>query len=131
MYGIRSVELNSAFDEMLLDDEVFAVGRLKETAIHLLGYTPDHIGYIIGSNVFLGNTLFNTDVGSAKCDFSEGSATGLCSSIQQLLNLPEHYRLYTGNDYPPPGREAKSCYNVSKQEATNKYAIHDKIQFVK
>jgi glyoxylase-like metal-dependent hydrolase (beta-lactamase superfamily II) len=130
MYGIPSAELDSAFDKLLQDDEEFAIGTLEATAIHLPGHTPDSVGYVIGNNVFVGDSLFNPDVGSARCDFPGGSATTLYSSIQRLLSLPEHYRLYTGHDYPPAGRGPEPFYPISEQKATNKHAVLGESEFI-
>ncbi|KAK0860036.1 hypothetical protein LTS02_008798 [Friedmanniomyces endolithicus] len=64
-------------------------------------------GYIIGSNAFTGDSIFNPDLGSARCDFPGGSATALYKSAGKLLSLPGHYRLYTGHDYPPKERRGE------------------------
>jgi glyoxylase-like metal-dependent hydrolase (beta-lactamase superfamily II) len=82
--------------------------------LHLPGHTPDHIGYLIGENVFMGDSLFNPDVGSARCDFPGGSATELFKSMNTLLAFPPHYHLYTGHDYPPPAREAAAENGVKE-----------------
>jgi glyoxylase-like metal-dependent hydrolase (beta-lactamase superfamily II) len=74
--------------------------------IRLPGHTSDHIGYMIGSNVLPGDSMFNPDVGSVRCDFPGGSAKALCKPMQRLLNLPPHYKLYTNHNYPPETREA-------------------------
>ncbi|KGQ08365.1 Beta-lactamase hydrolase-like protein [Beauveria bassiana D1-5] len=100
-YGVPQAELDAAFDKLFADDEVFAVGRLTATALHLPGHTPDHSGYQIGTCVFAGDSIFNPDVGTARCDFPAGDAATLWRSVQALLALPGHYRLYTGHDYPP------------------------------
>ncbi|KAJ2892775.1 Metallo-hydrolase/oxidoreductase [Zalerion maritima] len=102
-YGISKAEWDGAFDRYFDDDENFTIGELEGKALHLPGHTPDHLGYQIGSNVFCGDSLFNTDVGSARCDFPGGDANALYNSVQKLLSLPENYRIYTGHDYPPGG----------------------------
>jgi glyoxylase-like metal-dependent hydrolase (beta-lactamase superfamily II) len=109
MSGILNIpreDLREAFDHTFDDDETFFVGDMEARVIHLPGHTPDHIGYIVGSNVFVGDSIFNPDVGSARCDFPGGSATQLYDSMKKLLDLPSHYKLYTGHDYPPPTRKA-------------------------
>lgn len=127
-YGIDSAELQDAFDHKFDDAEKFPVGNVQAEIIHLPGHTPDHIGYMIGSNVFTGDSIFNPDVGSSRCDFPAGSATQLYNSIQKLLSLPPHYRLYTGHDYPPDSRaevEARRkelpFTTVERQRAENKH----------
>lgn len=107
IYNIPASELESAFDHLFGDDETFTIGNLQVQVIHLPGHTPDHMGYVIGSNVFTGDSIFNPDVGSARCDFPGGSATELYRSMQKLLSHPGHYRLYTGHDYPPDTRDLK------------------------
>ncbi|KAK5310828.1 hypothetical protein LTR93_011924 [Exophiala xenobiotica] len=105
IYNIPKEDLHEAFDNTFDDDETFPIGGIEARVIHLPGHTPDHIGYIIGSNVFAGDSMFNPDVGSAQCDFPGGSATELYNSMLKLLNLPAHFKLYTGHDYPPEKRQ--------------------------
>lgn len=123
-YGISKTEWDGAFDHYFEDDEVFKFGELEGKAIHLPGHTPDHLGYLIGSNVFCGDSIFNTDVGSARCDFPGGDANALFNSAQKLLSLPGDYRIYTGHDYPPhaEGRKDPLPYmTVSDQLDRNKH----------
>ncbi len=103
-FGVSVAELDTAFDHLLEDGEQLSIGELKVEVLHLPGHTPDHVGYMIGENVFTGDSIFNPDVGSARCDFPGGSATALYKSMAKLLSLPRHYRLYTGHDYPPADR---------------------------
>lgn len=105
IYNIPASDLEGAFDHTFADDETFAIGSIEAKVIHLPGHTPDHIGYVIGSNVFTGDSIFNPDVGSARCDFPGGSATALYQSMQKLLSLPPDFKLYTGHDYPPESRD--------------------------
>lgn len=104
-YHVDLVEMQGAFDHTFEDEEVFSIGKLQAQVVHLPGHTPDHIGYVIGSNVFTGDSIFNPDVGSARCDFPRGSATTLFASMTKRLALPVDYRLFTGHDYPPDGRQ--------------------------
>jgi len=113
-YQVDPVEMQSAFDHTFEDEEVFYIGKLKAHVIHLPGHTPDHIGYVIGSNVFTGDSIFNPDVGSARCDFPGGSATALFGSMTKLLAFPVDYRLYTGHDYAPDMRQS---HNESVKKA--------------
>lgn len=129
-YNIDKAESESAFDHLFDDDERFSIGNLEASVLHLPGHTPDHIGYVIGENVFTGDSIFNPDVGSARCDFPGGSAEALYGSMQKLLSLPPHYRLYTGHDYPPEGRAVseehgqkwKAFTTVEEQKQSNKHA---------
>ncbi|KAJ9646829.1 hypothetical protein H2204_000521 [Knufia peltigerae] len=124
-YNIPASELESAFDHLFTDDETFNIGNLEVQVIHLPGHTPDHIGYVIGSNVFTGDSIFNPDVGSARCDFPGGSATELYRSTQKLLSLPGHYKLYTGHDYPPETRSLP-CGEQQQQQQQQHVAAHVK-----
>lgn len=83
---------------------------------------------MIGSNVFTGDSIFNPDVGSARADFPGGSAIALYKSMQTLLSLPAHYKLFTGHDYPPEerplsedGRRHKAYTTVAEQNESNKH----------
>jgi len=105
-YQIAPSELQRAFDHKFEDEEIFHIGKLEARVLYLPGHTPDHVGYMIGSNVFTGDSIFNPDIGSARCDFPGGSADALFASMSSLLALPPHFRLYTGHDYPPSTRQA-------------------------
>ncbi|OHW96790.1 metallo-beta-lactamase superfamily protein [Colletotrichum incanum] len=120
-YGIEKEEYANAFDRLLDDDEVFEIGELEARALHLPGHTPDHMGYMIGSNVFAGDSLFNHDIGSARCDFPGGNARDLFASTRRLLNLPEDTKIWTGHDYPPAGRGPVAVTDVARQKTENKH----------
>jgi glyoxylase-like metal-dependent hydrolase (beta-lactamase superfamily II) len=127
-YGIEPSELTNVFDKLFQDNEEFAIGTLKAKVLHLPGHTPDHVGYLIGENVFTGDSIFNPDVGSARADFPGGSAIALYSSAKILLDLPGHYRVYVGHDYPPDSRpdnseggKHKPYTTVREQNEQNKH----------
>lgn len=127
-YGINPVELGNVFDKLFEDNEEFFVGGIQGKVLYLPGHTPDHVGYMIGENVFTGDSIFNPDVGSARADFPGGSATDLYHSTQTLLSLPSHYHLYVGHDYPPDARPAtesgekiKAYTTVDEQREQNKH----------
>ncbi|OOQ90604.1 metallo-beta-lactamase superfamily protein [Penicillium brasilianum] len=122
-YAVPNAELEQAFDHLFDDDETFNVGDITAQVLHLPGHTPDHSGYKIGSNVFTGDSIFNPDVGSARCDFPNGDAKALYHSMQKLLGLPSHYKLYTGHDYPPAdsGRAPLPFVTVAEQLEGNKH----------
>src|ERR1700755_1693511 len=96
---------------------MFSIGSIQARVIYLPGHTPDHVGYVIGSNVFTGDSIFNPDVGSARCDFPGGSATHLFPSTQRLLSFPGQFKLFTGHDYPPEGREVALSLHVEGSKA--------------
>ncbi len=140
-YLVDSTEMQGAFDHTFEDEEIFSIGKLQAQVMHLPGHTPDHIGYVIGCNVFTGDSIFNPDVGSARCDFPGGSATVLFDSMSKLLSLPADYRLYTGHDYPPDSRQnnnesaskAVPYTTVGEQRRENKHVKEGTIKedFVK
>ncbi len=114
----------SQFDRLLEDGERFAIGELQVQAIAVPGHTPACMAYRIGDAVFVGDTLFMPDVGSARCDFPGGSATTLYRSARKLLALPPQTRLIMCHDDPPAGREAQWECTVADQRARNIH-LHD------
>ncbi|QCP52185.1 MBL fold metallo-hydrolase [Trinickia violacea] len=94
----------SQFDHLFEDGETFAIGGLTGEAIHVPGHTPADMAYQIEDAVFVGDTLFMPEVGTARCDFPGGDAHELYRSIRKLLDLPGETRLFTCHDYPPEGR---------------------------
>ena len=110
----------SQFDHLFQPDEVFHIGALTARALHVPGHTPADMAYQVEEeHVFVGDTLFMPDVGSARCDFPGGSARDLYRSIRRLLALPEATRLYLCHDYPPAGREARHETTVGEERALN------------
>ncbi|KFA72037.1 hypothetical protein S40288_02276 [Stachybotrys chartarum IBT 40288] len=121
-YGITREEYSNVFDRMWEDDQDFTVGSVAARAIHLPGHTPDHMGYKIGSNVFVGDSIFQVDIGSARADFPGGSAETLYNSGRKLLALPDDTKIWVGHDYPPEGRNAPLPFvTVKKQREQNKH----------
>lgn len=110
----------SQFDHLFQPYEVFHIGALSARALHVPGHTPADMAYQVEEeHVFVGDTLFMPDVGSARCDFPGGSARDLYRSIRRLLTLPEATRLYLCHDYPPAGREARHETTVGEERALN------------
>ena len=107
------------FDHLFADGETFAIGHLQAQAIATPGHTPACMAYQIGDAVFVGDTLFMPDVGTARCDFPGGSAPTLYRSIRKLLDLPPETRLFMCHDYPPAGREPTWETTVAAQRASN------------
>lgn len=93
------------FDLLLRDGDRFTLGSLEGVAMHTPGHTPNCMSYAIGDAVFVGDTLFMPDFGTARCDFPGGDARTLYRSIQRILALPDETRLFTCHDYKAPGRE--------------------------
>ncbi len=116
----------SQFGHLFTDGETFRIGAMTATALHVPGHTPADMAYRIGDAVFVGDTLFMPDVGTARCDFPGGDAHQLYRSIQRLLSLPADTRLYMCHDYPPAGREAAWQTTVAEQRRANIH-VHDGI----
>lgn len=107
------------FDHLFQADEAFRIGELAAQALFVPGHTPADMAYRIGDAVFVGDTLFMPDVGTARCDFPGGDAATLYRSIRMLLALPETTRLFMCHDYPPASRETCWQTTVAAQRRDN------------
>jgi len=112
------------FDRLMRDGETFAIGDLAAEALSVPGHTPACMAYRIGDAVFVGDTLFMPDVGTARCDFPGGDAHSLYRSMRKLLDLPPETRLFMCHDYPPADRAPAWETTVAKQRAGNIH-VHD------
>jgi glyoxylase-like metal-dependent hydrolase (beta-lactamase superfamily II) len=122
----------SQFDVLLKDDEAFQIGELTAKVLAVPGHTPACVAYQVGDAVFVGDTLFMPDVGTARCDFPGGDAKTLYASIRKLLALPAQTRLFMCHDYPPTDRPIAFETTVAEQRAKNIH-VHDGVseaQFV-
>lgn len=106
------------FDHLFADDEEFALGEIVGKVMCTPGHTNDSVSYLLGNAAFIGDTLFMTDVGTARCDFPGGNAGRLYDSIQHLLALPGDTELHLCHDYPPGGRTL--CFKTSVAEQKEK-----------
>lgn len=141
-YKIPPAHYEGVFDKLFGDDSTFRIGSLNAMAIHIPGHTPDHMGYKIGGkicpprsanrsqlslthlpdNVFVGDSIFHADLGSARADFPGGSAETLFSSGRKLLSLPDHIKLWSGHDYPPADRKEPAPFmTVQQHREQNKH----------
>jgi glyoxylase-like metal-dependent hydrolase (beta-lactamase superfamily II) len=107
------------FDHLFSGGDVFGIGSLECEVIATPGHTNDSVSYRIGSDVFIGDSLFMPDYGTARCDFPGGDAERLYDSIQHLLDLPGDTKLYMCHDYLPGGRELLFVSTVDEQRACN------------
>lgn len=108
------------FDHLFEPDEVFHIGEIQACAWHVPGHTPADTAYVVdGLGVFVGDTLFMPDVGTARCDFPGGDAVALYHAIRRILALPPSTCLYMCHDYPPAGREPRHVCTVAEQNARN------------
>ena len=119
-------EDGTQFDHLLQIDETFAIGNLSAQAIYVPGHTPACLAFQVGDAVFVGDTLFMPDVGSARCDFPGGCAKTLYASARKILSLPGNTRLFMCHDYPPETRDVKFETTVAEQRAHNIH-LHDGI----
>ncbi|AMP01140.1 metallo-beta-lactamase superfamily protein [Collimonas arenae] len=122
IFNLRSEFLldGSQFDHLFAPDEIFQIGNLRAQAMHVPGHTPADMAYLVEDKVaFVGDTLFMPDLGTARCDFPGGSASGLYRSVTRLLSLPTATRLFVCHDYPPDGREPACESTVGEQRASN------------
>lgn len=95
----------SQFDRLLHEGDTLTVGELSVQVLHTPGHTPACLSYVIGDAVFVGDTLFMPDYGTARCDFPGGDARALYDSIQRLFALPDSMRMFMCHDYKAPQRE--------------------------
>lgn len=116
----------SQFDHLFADDETFTIGDLQARVLSVPGHTPACVAYQVGDAVFVGDTLFPPDVGTARCDFPGGSAQTLYHSVRKLLALPGETRLFVCHDYPPTDRAPRCETSVAEQRAHNIH-IHEGI----
>ncbi len=93
------------FDHLFQDEEVYRIGEIEARALHTPGHTPACMSHVIGDAVFVGDTLFMPDFGTARCDFPGGDAGVLYDSIQKIFTLPEETRIFLCHDYMAPGRD--------------------------
>jgi glyoxylase-like metal-dependent hydrolase (beta-lactamase superfamily II) len=108
------------FDRLLSDGERLPLGSLEIEVMYLPGHTPADVAYRVGDAVFVGDTIFMPDYGTARADFPGGDAAQLYRSIRRLLSLPPATRLFMCHDYKAPGRESYAWQTtVAEQRATN------------
>ena len=109
----------SQFDHLFKDGETFMIGRVEATALLVPGHTPADMAYQVDGAVFVGDTLFMPDVGTARADFPGGDAHQLYRSVQRILQLPGETVVYVCHDYPPQTRQPQWQTTVALQRANN------------
>ena len=115
----------SQFDHLFTDGETYKVGTLEARAIHTPGHTPACMSHVIGDAVFVGDTLFMPDYGTARCDFPGGDAGTLYDSIQKLFALPDVTRVFLCHDYKAPGRDTYEWETtIAAEKAENLHVGH-------
>lgn len=115
----------SEFDRLLKDGETIRIGQLTVEVLHTPGHTPACVSYRIGDAVFVGDTLFMPDYGTARADFPGGSAQTLYRSIQRLLALPPQTRIFLCHDYKAPGRDAYEWETTVAEQRARNVHVHE------
>ncbi|WP_207389984.1 MBL fold metallo-hydrolase [Phytopseudomonas daroniae] len=114
-------QASGQFDHLLAPGEHFTIGSLSARALHVPGHTPADTAFLIGERqAFIGDTLFQPDIGTARCDFPGGSAAQLYRSIRRLLELPGDTRLFMCHDYPQD-RAPQAWCSVEEQRVHNQH----------
>lgn len=124
----------SQFDHLFTDGETYKIGTIEARAIHTPGHTPACMSHLIGGAVFVGDTIFMPDYGTARCDFPGGDAATLYDSIQKLFALPGDTRVFLCHDYKARGREHYVWETTIGEQKAHNTHIHEgvtKAQFVK
>ena len=109
----------SQFDHLFIDGERFAMGALEAEIIAVPGHTSDSVAYRIGDALFVGDSIFMPDGGTARCDFPGGDARTLYRSIHRLFALPDDTRIFVCHDYAPGGRAYACETTIAAQKAGN------------
>ena len=121
---IKYFNSHQSFDYLFDDHETFTIGELQAYNIPTPGHTPACLSYVIGDAVFVGDTLFMPDYGTARCDFPKGSAGQLYDSVQSLYELPEETRVFLCHDYLPESREQYEHETLLKTQKEQNIHIH-------
>ena len=121
---IKYFNSHQSFDYLFDDHETFTIGELQANNIPTPGHTPACLSYVIGDAVFVGDTLFMPDYGTARCDFPKGSAGQLYDSVQTLYALPEETRVFLCHDYLPESREQYEHETLLKTQKEQNIHIH-------
>jgi glyoxylase-like metal-dependent hydrolase (beta-lactamase superfamily II) len=115
----------SEFDHLFKDGERFKIGHLDVEVMYTPGHTPACVSYKIGDAVFVGDTMFMPDYGTARADFPGGDAHALYRSIQRILSLPPETRLFMCHDYKAPGRDRYAWETTVGEERAQNVQVHE------
>lgn len=113
------------FDKLVQDGDELPLGNLAIKVLHTPGHTPACVSYLVGDALFVGDTLFMPDYGTARCDFPGGDARTLYRSIRRLLSLPAETRIFLCHDYKAPGRDEYQWESTVAEERAKNVHIHD------
>ena len=117
----------SQFDRLFKDADTFAIGDLTARVMHTPGHTPACVSYVIGDAIFVGDTLFMPDYGTARCDFPGGNPAQLYRSIRHIFELPLETRVFLCHDYKAPGRDEYRWETTVGEQRQKNVHIHDGI----
>jgi glyoxylase-like metal-dependent hydrolase (beta-lactamase superfamily II) len=120
-FGIDLTGDGREFDRLFEDGDRFGIGNVEVQVIAVPGHTPADVAYLVGDAVFVGDTIFMPDCGSARADFPGGDARTLYRSAKRILELPPETRIFICHDYPPEGREVRFHTTVAEERAANKH----------
>ncbi|WP_180001996.1 MULTISPECIES: MBL fold metallo-hydrolase [unclassified Acinetobacter] len=124
---MKQINAHQPFDYLFEDGEHFKIGELEVYNIPTPGHTPACLSYVIGDAVFVGDTLFMPDYGTARCDFPNGSASVLYDSVHKLFQLPESTRVFLCHDYLPESRHEYQCETTIQQQKQQNIHIREGI----
>lgn len=125
--GTEFARDGSQFDQLFNEGDQFSIGQLTGYVLHTPGHTPACLSYVIGDAVFVGDTLFMPDFGTARCDFPGGDAKTLYKSIQKVLSLPSETRIFLCHDYKAPGRDEYVHETTVAAQRQNNIHVHEGI----
>ncbi len=125
--GTEFARDGSQFDRLFRDGDTFAIGSLPVTVMHVPGHTPACIAFVVGDAVFVGDTMFMPDYGTARADFPGGDARTLFRSLRRILALPPETRLFMCHDYLPKNRSQYVWETTVAAEREGNIHAHDGI----
>lgn len=114
----------SQFDHLLEEGDVLPLGKMNIRVMHTPGHTPACLTFVVGDAVFVGDTLFMPDYGTARVDFPGGDAATLYHSIQRIFELPDETRLFMCHDYKAPNRDEYAWETTVAEERAKNVHIH-------
>jgi len=117
----------SQFDDLFRDGDTFSLGKQTVHVLHTPGHTPACVSYLVGNAVFVGDTIFMPDFGSARCDFPEGDARTLYRSVHRLFELPDDTRVFLCHDYKAPGRDHFQWETTIEDEKKHNIHIREEV----
>ena len=110
----------SQFDVLFEEGDTFSIGEYEVKVWHTPGHTPACASFLVDGKIFVGDTMFAPNLGTARCDFPGGSAEQLYNTIQRFFTLPDDTTVYLGHDYPKEGVAPLSTVSIKEAKETNK-----------